>query len=272
MSTQTYAFRDSMTMLRRDTKHSLRNPMITLSAIGTPVIMMLLFVGMFGDVMAERLGAPAGGYVAYLIPGVVLMGLGSGVATTAININVDKSEGVIARFRTMPIARTAFLNGAAIGAVVRSMVSIVFVIGLGFALGFRSGAGLLGWIGALGLVTLVAVAFTWLGIAFGLFADSPATANSLSLIPQFLPLLSSGFVPTESMPGGIRWFAEHQPYTPLTETFRSLVTGTPVGGSWVEAVAWCLAIAAAGYFWARHLFEREQPAPAGPSVAQIMSH
>ncbi len=259
-------------MLRRDARHSLRNPMMTLSGIGFPIIMMLLFVGMFGDVMAAQLAIGAGaGYLAYLTPGIVFMGLGSGVATTAVNLSVDKGEGIISRFRVMPIARTAFLNGTLAGSVIRSVLSVAGIVAVAGAFGFRSDAGVLGWLAALGLVGLVAIAFTWLGIAFGLLSDSPATANSMSLIAQFLPFLSSGFVPPERMPDGIQWFSEHQPYTPLIETFRALVSGQPVGTTWVSAVAWCCVIWALGYMWARHLFNREQPQRSGATVAQLMS-
>ncbi|MDV3220243.1 ABC transporter permease [Intrasporangium sp.] len=265
-------FRDAMTMLRRDWKRSLRNPMMTVSSIVTPVVFMLIFVGMFGDVMAAQLGGPAGGYVSYLTPGIVVMGLASGVAATAVNLSVDKNEGVIARFRTMAIARTSVLTGQVAGAVLRSVVSVACIFGVAFALGFRSQAGLLGWLGALGLVALSAIALTWLGTAFGLLSGSAATANSMSLIPQFLPLVSSGFVPPERMPDGMQWFGEHQPFTPIIETLRGLVTGAPVGSSWMAAVAWCLVIWAAAFVWARWLYNREPTPRSGPSVSQLLSH
>jgi ABC-2 type transport system permease protein len=261
-----------MTMARRDWKRSLRNPTITLSGILTPVGFMLIFVGMFGDVMAAQLGGPTGGYIAYLTPGVVVMGLASGVPATAINLSVDKNEGVISRFRTMAIARTSVLTGQVAGAVLRSVVSVACIFGVAFAMGFRSDASLLDWVAALGFVTLVALALTWLGTAFGLLSDSAAGANSLSLIPQFLPLLSSGFVPPERMPDGMQWFAEHQAFTPIIETLRGLVTGAPVGSAWVAAVVWCLVIWAASFAWARYLYDREPTPRSGPTVAQLMSH
>jgi ABC-2 type transport system permease protein len=264
--------RDALTMLRRDLRHSIRNPMMTYSAIGTPVIMMLIFVGMFGHVMQGQLGDVAGGYVSYLTPGVMLMGLGSGVATTAINLSVDKSEGVITRFRTMAISRTSVLTGPAIGSVLRSLASVTCVLLVAVVLGFRGTTNPLRWLAAYGLLALVAIAFTWLGTAFGLFSTSVATANSMSLIPQFLPLLSSGFVPPQQMPAGMRWFGEHQPFTPLIETLRALVTGRPVDSSWMWAVAWCLVIWAAAFVWARRLYDRGQSAPAAPNVATLMSH
>ncbi|MEO7070738.1 MAG: ABC transporter permease [Nostocoides sp.] len=264
--------RDVLTMLRRDLRHSLRNPMMTLSGIGTPVIMMLIFVGMFGHIMSPQLGGVAGSYVAYLTPGVILMGLGAGVATTAINLNVDKSEGVITRFRTMAISRTSVLTGPAIGSVIRSLASVTVVLLVATALGFRGTTNPLRWLAAYGLIALVAVAFTWLGTAFGLLASSPATANSMALIPQFLPLLSSGFVPPDQMPAGMRWFGAHQPFTPLIETLRDIVTGRPLDSAWLYAVGWCLVIWAGGFLWARRIYNREQGAPAAPSVGQLMSH
>ena len=272
--TTTNIVRDALTMLRRDATHALRNPMLTISAIFTPMIMLLLFDGVFGGAMSHSLlsGAAAAPYIDYLTPGVVLMAVGSSVSGTGISICIDQREGIIARFRTMAISRTSVLTGAVIGAVIRTLGSTAVVFAVALLLGFRSSAGLMQWLGALGMVALLSIAMTWLGVAFGLFSKSAAGANSLGLIPSFLPFVSSAFVPTGSMPAGVRWFAENQPYTPMIETLRALLIGTPVGTQWIVAAGWCIVIGLSGYLWARHLYNRDPSRQAGPSVAQLMGH
>jgi ABC-2 type transport system permease protein len=270
----TFPVRDTLTMVRRDALHARRNPMLTLSAVLSPVLFLLVFAGVFGGSMSKSLGAGAAAlpYIVYITPGIVLMAVGSSVAGTAISVNIDKGEGIIARFRTMAIARTSVLTGTVVGGVMRTMAGVVFVFALAFLLGFRTSAGVLQWLEAIGLIALFLVALTWLGVAIGLFTNSAAGANSLSLIPGFIPLVSSAFVPTASMPPGVRWFAENQPYTPMIETLRALLTGSPVGTRGLVAMAWCLAIGVAGYLWARHLYNRDPSRRAGPSAAQLMSH
>ena len=268
------ATRDALTMIRRDTIHSIRNPMMTISSVLTPVVFLLLFVGVFGGSMSSALGTGAAAipYIVYITPGILLMSVGSSVSSTAINVTIDKGEGIIARFRTMAIARTSVLTGAAVGGVARTLVGLLFVLVVAVLLGFRSSAGPLEWAEALGLIAMYLAALTWLGIAFGLFSSSAAGANSLGLIPGFLPLISSAFVPTSSMPAGVRWFAENQPYTPIIETLRALLSGAPVGSRAVVAVAWCVLIGLSGYIWARHLFNRDPSRQAGHTVAQLMGH
>jgi ABC-2 type transport system permease protein len=269
-----HTVRDTMTMIRRDALHALRNPMLTLSSIISPVIFLLLFVGVFGGSMSKALGAGAAAvpYIVYITPGIILMAVGSSVSGTAINVTIDKGEGIIARFRTMSIARTSVLTGAVVGDVVRTMVGILVVFALALLLGFGTPVGPLQWLGALGLIALFLLSLTWLGVAIGLFSRSAAGANSLGLIPGFIPLVSSAFVPTASMPTVVRWFAENQPYTPVIETVRALLMGTPVGDNGVVAVCWCLVIGVARYVWARHLYNRDPSRQAGPSVAQLMGH
>ena len=268
-----FAIRDTKTMLRRDALHARRNPWLVMSVILTPTVMLLLFDGVFGGAMSRALrpGAGALSYIDYLTPGIVLMAVGAGVSGTAINMTIDKGEGIIARFRTMAIARTSVLTGAVIGSMIRTLTGVALVFAVALSLGFRTSAGPLQWLEALGLIALLAVAMTWLGVAIGLFAKSAAGANSLSLIPQFLPFVSSAFVPTESMPVGVRWFAENQPYTPVIETVRALLLGTPLDGHAVVAIAWCIVIAVAGYLWARHLYNRDPSRQSGPTVAQLLS-
>lgn len=272
MTAPAFPLRDAATMMRRDARHALRNPMMTLSSFLTPMSMLLLFVGVFGGAFEAALARSGGGsYIDYLTPGIVLMAVGSSVSATAVNINVDKSEGIFSRFRTMPIARTSVLAGAVVGSVVRTVLAAAGVLAVALALGFRSPASPGGWLVAMALVGVVALAMTWLGVALGLWAQSPAGANGASLLPQFLPFVSSAFVPTDSMPSGVAWFAEHQPYTPIIETLRSLLLTHGAGDQWLTTLGWCALIAVGGYAWSRWLYNRDPSAASRASVAQLMS-
>src|SRR5215472_15648290 len=264
MSTLSYAVRDSATMLRRDFRHSLRYPMMTVTAVALPVFYLLLFVGVFGNTLRAGLGAavPAGGhYIDYLTPGVIVLTGCASAEMSAINTSTDMTEGIITRFRTMAIARTSVLTGQVFGGLVRALISGLLVVAVAIGLGFRATATPVEWIAAAGVFAMITFALTWLTVSFGLLAKTPAGANSLSLIIVVLPFISSAFVPTSSMPAGVRWFAENQPFTPVIETLRGLLLGTPIGSSAVTAVAWCAGLALAGFLWARALFNRD-PAPA----------
>jgi ABC-2 type transport system permease protein len=259
MSTSTYAIRDSATMLRRDIRHSLRYPIMAISGLMVPVFLLLLFVGVFGSTLRAGLGAaaPAGGrYVDYLAPGILVMTAGASAAATAINVCIDMNEGIIARFRTMAITRTSVLTGQVLGSLIRTLISGVLLVAVALGLGFRPTATSLEWLAAAGVFAMLTLALTWLTIAFGLQTKTPAGANSLSLIPQFLPFISSAFVPTASMPAGVRWFAENQPFTPIINTLRGLLTGTPIGNDAIIAVGWCVALMAVGYVWSRARYNR----------------
>jgi ABC-2 type transport system permease protein len=254
MRTLSFAVRDSVTMLRRDLRHSLRYPAMTLSGILVPVFLLLLFVGVFGNTLRAGLGAaiPAGGrYVDYLAPGIILMTVGASAAGSAINVCLDMNEGIIARFRTMAISRASVLTGQVLGSLVRTLISGVLVVAVALLLGFRPTATPVEWLAAAGLFAMLTLSLTWLAVAFGLLTRTPAGANSLSLIPQFLPFLSSAFVPTAAMPLAVRWVAQNEPFTPIIETLRGLLTGTPIGHSAVIAAGWCAVIAVAGYVVAR---------------------
>lgn len=261
MATYTYALRDSATMLRRDIKHSLRYPVMTISGISVPVLFLLLFAGVFGNALRSGLGGaiPAGGrYIDYLTPGIILMTACASAEATAISISTDMTEGIIARFRTMPIARTSVLTGQVLGSEIRSLISGVFVVAVAVGLGFRPRADALAWLAALGLFLLLSFGVIWLTVAFGLTAKTPAGANSLALLIVILPFVSSAFVPASAMPAGVRWFAHNQPFTPIIDTLRGLLAGGPIGHSGILAVAWCLAIAAGGYAWSRALYNRNR--------------
>jgi ABC-2 type transport system permease protein len=258
MSNLSFALRDSATMLRRDVRHSLRRLSMTLSGLLTPIVMLVLFVYVFGGAMGAGLGGVVHGgtYIDYVAPGIIILTVASGCATTAINLCMDMSEGIIARFRTMAISRASVLTGQVLGSLIRTMVSVGLVTGVALLMGFRPTANPVAWIAALGLIALLTLAVTWMGVVFGLVGKTPAGANSLALIFLLLLFTSSAFVRPDSMPVGVRWFAEYQPFTPVIDTLRGLLLGTPIGNSVVLAVAWCIGLTLVGYLWARAVYNR----------------
>ena len=175
---------------------------------------------------------------------------------TAISVAKDMTEGIIARFKTMRIWRPAVLAGHVFSSVILTLISLAVTIAVALLIGYQSAAGPLRWLAALGILVLLAVALIWLSVALGLFAKSVETASNLPMFLILLPFLSSTFVPVASMPAGLRWFAENQPFTPITNTVRSLLANQHVGSAGVKAIVWCLAITAAGYLWARYLYNR----------------
>jgi ABC-2 type transport system permease protein len=259
MSTLSYAMSDSATMLRRNARHTLRYPVTMVMSLGVPVLLLLLFVGVFGGTLGAGLGGASHGgtYVDYVVPGILLMTVVYGSSTTALAVNKDMTEGIITRFRTMAISRASVLTGHVAAAVARTMVSIGLVIGVALLLGFRPAAGPAGWLAAIGVLTLLVLALTWPAVAIGLLAKNPEGTSSFTLIVQVLPFISSAFVPPGSMSGAVRWFAENEPFTPIIDTLRGLLAGTPIGDSAVIAVAWCAGLALVGYLWARALFNRD---------------
>ena len=265
LSAPARGLRDAVTMLRRDVRHSLRFPMMTASGMLVPVLLLLLFAGVFGHALRGTLGAlSAGGrvsYIDYLTPGILVMTAGFAAEATAVSVCTDMSEGIVARFRTMPISRLAVLTGQVAGSVIRTMISAVVVVGVAVAMGFRSSASPVEWLAAAGIFALLTLALTWLTVAFGLLAKTPAGANSLSLLPAILPFVSSAFIPATAMTGGVRWFASNEPFTPVIDTLRGLLAGTGIGDRAGLAVAWCVGLSLAGYLWARVLYNRRPPAP-----------
>jgi len=251
---------DSATMLRRNLRRMRRYPSLTVFIAGIPVVLLLLFVYVFGGTLGAGLGPIAGGrtaYIAYVVPGILLITVAGAAQGTSISVAMDMTEGIIARFRTMDIARVSVLTGHVVGSVIQTMLAIVIVMVVALLIGFRSTTGPVEWVAAVGLLALAALAISWLSVALGMVAGSVETASNLPMFLILLPFLSSGFVPTESMPAGLSWFAEHQPFTPLIETVRGLLLGTPIGTSGVVAVAWCVAISVLGYLWARQLYDRD---------------
>jgi ABC-2 type transport system permease protein len=260
MSGPSYAMRDSATMLRRNLRHALRYPSLTVSVVAMPVMMLLLFTYAFGGALGSGIDARPGGgggeYIDYVAPGIVLMAATSGALCTAIGVCLDVTEGIVDRFRTMSISRAAFLTGHVVGNVIQTMLSITLVVGVALAVGFRPNATVVEWIAALGLLTLVTLALTWLAAGVGLVAKNPETASNIPLPVTFLPFVGSAIVPPESMPGWLGRFAEYQPFTPIIETLRGLLLGTPIGGDAVAAVGWCVGLTLVGYAWARAVFAR----------------
>lgn len=262
MTAASIVLTDSLTMSRRNFRRIVRYPSMTLLLVGMPVVFLLLFVYVFGGTLGAGLGDAADArtaYVNYLAPGIILFTVAGAVQGTAISVAMDMTEGIIDRFRTMSISRSAVLAGHVIGSMVQAMSGVAVVVGVAMLTGFRPTAGVAGWLAAVGLLVLATFALIWLAVALGLAAKSVETASNSPMILMLLPFLGSGFVPAGSMPAGLRWFAEYQPFTPVTETLRGLLTGTPMGNNAIMAVAWCAAIALLGCLWAVRLFDRRQP-------------
>lgn len=260
MST-TYTVRDSSTMLRRNLLHIRRYPSLSIMLVAQPILFLLLFVYVFGGTMGAGLPGQTGGgdrsdYLVFITPGILIMTVASVALGTAIATATDMTTGIIARFRTMDIARVSVLTGHVLGAVLKTCFAVVIVTAFAFLLGFRSDAGPLGWLGAIGLLILLAFALTWLTVGMGLAADSVETASNTPLFLVIMPFISSGFVPTDAMPWGVRHFAEYQPFTPIIDTLRAHVAGAPTDSDLWLAIGWCVLIALLGYFWSRRLFLR----------------
>jgi ABC-2 type transport system permease protein len=263
MSTASYAIQDSATMLRRNLRRTLRYPASAAATIGIPIVFLLLFVFVFGDTLGAGLAGASGGrddYLDYVTPGIIVLAAAGAAQGVAISVAMDMTEGIIARFRTMAIARVSVLTGHVVGSLIQTLIAMAVVIGVALLLGFGPTAGPVEWLAAIGLLALVTFALIWLAVALGMVTKSVETASNLPMPLLLLPFLGSGFVPTDSMPTGMRWFAEYQPFTPIMETLRGLLMGTPIGSSAVLAVAWCAGIALAGYLWAKRLFNRD-PTP-----------
>ena len=242
---------DSTIMLRRNFKHTLRNPTAVFNAVLLPIVIMLMFVCVIGG--AFDVGVD---YVDYATPGLIVLAICYGLSATALAVNSDMTKGIINRFKVMDISRGAVLNAQVIASVLRSLVAVAAIIGTAFALGFRPSASFPGWLGAIGFIVVVCVATSWLTVALGLAAKTPESAGMATVPLILLPFLSSAIVPADTMRAGFRQFAEYQPFTPIIETLRGLLTGQPSAGHAVAALAWCAAIGLAGYLWALATFSR----------------
>jgi ABC-2 type transport system permease protein len=264
MTTQTRVFGDSVTMFQRSVLHIKRYPSLIMFIAGMPVVFLLLMVYVFGGTLGSGLGSVAGGreaYIAYVVPGILLVTIAGAATGTSISVAMDMTEGIVARFRTMSIARAAVLTGHVGGSLVQIAIALGIVMVAAVLIGFRPTTGPLAWAAAAGMLALAALAITWLAVALGMVTKSVETASNLPMILLLFVFLSSGFVPTGSLPGPLAWFAEHQPFTPIIETVRGLLLGTPIGTDGMVAVAWCVLISVGSYLWARKLYERD-PSPA----------
>ncbi|MFC0847748.1 ABC transporter permease [Streptomyces noboritoensis] len=259
MSTFSLAVRDSRTMLRRNLLHARRYPSLTLNLLLTPVMLLLLFVYIFGDVMSTGIGGTdRSDYIAYIVPGILMMTIGGTVIGAAVSVATDMNEGIIARFRTMAIHRGSVLIGHVVGSVLQCVMSVVLVGAVAVAIGFRStDATPLEWLAAFGLLVLFSLALTWIAVGMGLASpNAEAAANSAQPL-IILPLISSAFIPADTMPGWFQPIAEYQPFTPAIETLRGLLLGTEIGNDGWIAVGWCVGLAVLGYVWSTARFNDE---------------
>jgi ABC-2 type transport system permease protein len=266
MSTLALTAVDSATMLRRNLKHQVRYPSLTLMLAGFPIVFLVLFVYVFGGQLGSGLGGAdvphgdRGAYLTYVVPGILIMTVASAALGTAISVAMDMTEGIIDRFRTMAIARGAVLTGHVVGSLLQTLAVLVLLTAVAVALGFRPSASALDWLAAAGVLVLFAIALIWLSTALGLAAKSVETASNTPMFLTLLPFLSSGFVATDTMPAGLRQFAEYQPFSPVIDTVRGLLTSGAVGDQWIAAVAWSVGIAVVCYLWSIRLYNGRRAA------------
>jgi ABC-2 type transport system permease protein len=242
---------DSLTFIHRSLLHSVRSIDALLTAVLLPVAIMLMFVYVFGGAIDT-----GGRYVDYVVPGIIVLCAGFGSAGTAVAVALDMTTGVVDRFRTLPISSAAVLTGHVAASVARNVVSALLVLGVAVLAGFRPEANPLDWLAAAGLLLALMTAISWLAACFGLIARSVEAANAITFIAAFAPYVSSAFVPADTMPGGLRWIAEHQPVTPIADTLRELMFDLPVGDEAFVAVGWCVAGLVVGRLGAAYLFAR----------------
>lgn len=237
-------------MFRRAIRRTLRSRDTLLISVLLPILIMLLFVYVFGG--AIQVDGP---YIDYAVPGIILLCTGFGASITATAVATDMTSGAVQRFRTLPIFRQALLTGHVGEGVLRNSLAVAIVLAVALLLGFRSGAGILAWCAACAVIVLFVHAVTWVAVALGLLARSPEAAGGFTYAIMFIPYISSAFVPTSTMPSWLRGFAENQPATPVVGTIRNLLAGTPATNAPL-AVLWCLALTALGYLSAAILFEK----------------
>jgi ABC-2 type transport system permease protein len=246
-------FSDMGVMLERSMRHILRSMDTIITVTITPIAMMLLFVYVFGG--AIQTGTD--NYVNYLLPGILLMAISSGIAYTSYRLFMDMQRGIFERFHSMPIARSAPLWGHVLTSLVSNAISVVVIILVALIMGFRSPAGVLSWLAVAGILALFTLALTWIAVIAGLSATSVDGAGAFAYPLIFLPFISSAFVPTESMPSVVRAFAENQPVTSIVEAIRSLLAEQPVGNDIWVALAWCLGILVIAYLFAMRAYKRK---------------
>ncbi|HEY3682665.1 MAG TPA: ABC transporter permease [Streptosporangiaceae bacterium] len=247
-----HALADSATMMGRSVRHVFRAVDALFVAVLLPIMLLLVFVFVFGG--AIRTGGVR--YIDYVVPGVILLCAGYSAAATGQAVARDMALGVIDRFRSMPIARFSVLAGHVTGSLVRNLISASLVVAAALLLGWRPAASPLAWLAVVGVLLLYVLAVSWVSTVIGLLVRSPEAAEGFGFFMLFLPYLGSGFVPTSTMPGWLQAFADNQPTTPVTDTLRALLMGTPVGSSGAAAVIWCAVLTAAAGVTATILFGR----------------
>lgn len=258
----TYVIADSVTMLNRNLLHVVRYPGLSMFTILGPVVILLLTVFVFGGTLGAGLPGvdPAGGrdaYLAYVMPGILIITIAGTAAGAAITVAMDMTEGITARFRTMSISRASVLAGHVLGNTIQGIIAVALVLGVGLLIGFRPTTTPIEWLALLGVVVLVSFAVSWIGVAMGMQSKTVETASNLPLILTILPLLGSGFVPTGSMPEWLQGFAQYQPFTAFIESVRALLLGTPMGDSLALTIGWGVAITVVGYVWSMAIYERK---------------
>ncbi|MCD9021944.1 ABC transporter permease [Cohnella silvisoli] len=245
-------FTDISVMLGRSMRHIFRSMDTIITVCITPIAMMLLFVYVLGG--AIQTGTD--NYVNYLLPGILLMAIASGIAYTAYRLFMDKQRGIFERFHTMPISRSAVLWGHVLTSLVSNAISVLVIILAALIMGFRSSAGILPWLAVAGILALFTLALIWVAAIAGLSAKTMEGASAFSYPLIFLPFISSAFVPTESMPSVVRAFAENQPVTSIVNAIRALLSGQPVGNEIWVALAWCVGILLVAYFFAMRVYKK----------------
>ncbi|MCM3627691.1 ABC transporter permease [Paenibacillus glycanilyticus] len=245
-------FSDMGVMLGRSMRHVFRSMDTIVTVCVTPIAMMLLFVYVFGGAIQTGMD----NYVNYLLPGILLIAIASGVAYTSYRLFLDKQRGIIERFHSMPIARSSVLWGHVLTSLVSNALSLVVIILVALLMGFRSSAGLLPWLAVVGILALFTLALTWVAAIAGLSAKTVEGASAFSYPLIFLPFISSAFVPTDSMPTVVRVFAENQPVTSIVEAIRALLADQPVGNEIWTALAWCVGIMLVAYIFAIRAYKR----------------
>jgi ABC-2 type transport system permease protein len=256
----TYALNDSRVMIARNLRRSLRDPEAFFTALMLPVILMLLFVYVFGGAIRT-----SGKYVDYVVPGLIVLCAGFGAGTTAVAVASDMTNGIVDRFRSMPIAGSSVLIGHVVASLARNLLATTLVIAVGLLVGWRPSSSALDWVAAAAMIVLLILALSWLAAGVGLLARTPEAASSFSMVLMFLPYVSTAFVPAHTMPAALHAFAQRQPFTPIIETMRGLWMGhTSTGASTaheaVIAIAWCVGLLAISSTFASRLFQRRTTA------------
>ena len=248
-----YFFGDAAVLTGRSLRHITRSTDTIITTTIIPIAFMLLFVYVFGG--AIKSGSTS--YVAYLLPGILLITVASGISYTAFRLFLDMKSGIFERFQSMPIARSSVLWAHVMTSLVANLISVAVVVLVALLMGFRSGAGPLAWLAVAGIVVVFTLALTWLAVIPGLSAKSVDGASAFAYPLIFLPFISSAFVPTSTMPGPVRWFAEHQPVTAIVNSIRDLFAGQPVGSEIWGALAWCAGILVVAYVFATIVYRRK---------------